>query len=75
MERLFEITEHAERQNIPIKFIDKSELNQLTQAGSHGGVVALCSHQQHYKLNELGEIFKRKPGFPFVLILEGVEDQ
>jgi 23S rRNA (guanosine2251-2'-O)-methyltransferase len=74
-ERLKEITDEAEQQNIPIKFIPKNELDQLTQAGSHGGVVAMCSHQQHYQLEDLDKIFRRRPGFPFVLILEGIEDQ
>jgi 23S rRNA (guanosine2251-2'-O)-methyltransferase len=61
----------AESKRIPMKKVERSQLDSLTKGATHQGVVGFID-QFHYA--DLDEVLQRDEGDPFLLILDGVED-
>jgi len=74
LKRIAGLLEQAESQNIPIKYVEPTELSQITHGRTHGGVVALCSRKPLERFQDLREILRARSGYPLLLLLEGVED-
>ncbi len=70
-QRLQEIVEACRRQNIPVRFVEREELDRLAGDVRHQGVVALTTAQSYRHLEELLTSAK-KPGL--LVALDGVED-
>ncbi|MFQ5652354.1 MAG: TrmH family RNA methyltransferase [bacterium] len=73
-DRFREILSEAEQQKIPVEFVPGEKLNQVAFGKTHGGVVALCTRKRLDALANLDKILSQKPGWPLLLLLEGVED-
>ena len=70
-ERLQEIVEACRRRNIPVRFVEREELDRLAGDVRHQGVVALTGAQSYRRLEDLLTSAK-KPGL--LVALDGVED-
>lgn len=64
----------AEEANVPVEAVAKHELDRLTQAALHQGVVALCRPMQIYSEADLAIFIPKLKSPPFLLILDGVQD-
>jgi 23S rRNA (guanosine2251-2'-O)-methyltransferase len=69
--RVQAIVEACRRQNIPVRFVERGELDRLVGSASHQGVVAVTAAQGYRGLEELVANAK-KPGL--LVALDGVED-
>lgn len=65
----------AERQNIPVKYVSREELDRMAQGKTHGGVMALCTPKSKLSVEQFVEILNRSETAAMLLLLEGVEDQ
>ena len=70
-----EVVSLARLQNIPIKIVPPEELNAAAQGRTHGGLVAICSPKPLTPVDEVLRIIKKGNASPFLLLLEGVEDE
>ena len=61
----------AESKRIPMRKVERSQLDSLTKRAPHQGVVGFID-QFHYA--DLDEVHRRGQGDPFLLILDGIED-
>lgn len=64
----------AKKKGIQIKFASRLELDQLTQAANHQGVVAICVKGQAYSENDLQIYLEQLTIPPFLLILDSIQD-
>lgn len=68
------IKREAKKKDVPVKFVTKDRLDQMSETGKHQGVIAYAAA---YKYAELDDVFakaKEKGEDPFVLILDNIED-
>lgn len=60
----------ADRQRIPISYVNAEAISQVASGNTHGGIVALVGERQFVALDALVADITR----PFVVMLDGVED-
>ena len=61
----------AESQGVPIRTVERSQLDSLTKNAPHQGVAGFIDQ---FNYADLEEVLKRGQGDPFLLILDGIED-
>jgi 23S rRNA (guanosine2251-2'-O)-methyltransferase len=66
-----EIVELAKRRGTPIEFVEKLDLDKLTETKQHQGVIALVETPGYVSLNRVIDKAGREP---CVIILDGVQD-
>lgn len=59
---------------IPLEQMPRQELDRLTQAANHQGVLAFCEKAHVYSENELETLLQSISGPPLVLVLDGIQD-
>ena len=74
MEKLDDLLALAEERAVPIRRVDKSELDALAHGAMHGGVMAVCSPKPRLKGAELQSFVAALREPALLLLLEGVED-
>jgi 23S rRNA (guanosine2251-2'-O)-methyltransferase len=72
-EKLKELLDLAAELNVPVRRVDRAELDAMAHGSSHGGVVAICTAKPRASVDELLETISRKRD-PLLLLLEGVDD-
>jgi 23S rRNA (guanosine2251-2'-O)-methyltransferase len=65
----------ASAQNIPVKTVSPEELDAASKGKTHGGLIAICSHKPVTPFDDMLDNLKETHGSPFLLLLEGVEDE
>jgi len=70
--RLQRLVEDCRRQNVPVRFVDRAELDRMAGNNSHQGVVAVTSAKQYSTLDDVAAN-KRGP-YSLIVVLDGVED-
>ncbi len=73
-EKLAEVRAAARRRGVAVKEVDDSELEALTQARSHGGVVALAGAKPLMTAEELYARLETMKPAPFLPLIEGADD-
>jgi 23S rRNA (guanosine2251-2'-O)-methyltransferase len=73
-EKVREVLELATRRGVPVRYVDRSELDALAHGSTHGGIVALCSPKPRWTDRELLDLVQRLRQPPLLLLLEGVDD-
>lgn len=58
----------ASRQELPVVFLERAEIDRLASGRSHGGTLAEVGERYHVELEELAA------DDPFVVMLDGIED-
>jgi 23S rRNA (guanosine2251-2'-O)-methyltransferase len=74
LEKLEDLLALAEERGVPIRRVDKSELDALAHGATHGGVMAVCSPKPRLKGAELLGFVATLREPALLLLLEGVED-
>lgn len=74
-EKTEDVLKLAQEQNIPIKTVSPEEINEASKGNTHGGLVAICSSKPITPISELFRIIQQSETSPFLLLLEGVEDE
>lgn len=70
--RLQRVIEECRKQKVPVRFLQRAELDQLAGNNSHQGVVAVTSTKQY---NDLDDVIEGKRGdYSLIVVLDGVED-
>ena len=70
--RLQRVIEECRKQKVPVRFLQRAELDQLAGNNSHQGVVAVTSTKQY---NDLDDVIEGKRGeHSLIVVLDGVED-
>lgn len=73
-EKIRDVLAAADRSGVPVKRVSPAELDRMTHARTHGGVVAVASPRPPTPLPALLQRLDASPVPPFLLLLEGVED-
>ena len=70
--RLQRVVEECRRQGVPVRFVERAELDRMAGNNAHQGVVAVTSAKQY---NDLDDVIAAKRGeHSLLVILDGVED-
>ncbi len=70
--RLQRLIEDCRRLKIPVRFLQRTELDHMAGTGAHQGVVAVTSAKQY---NDLPDVIAAKRGqYSLIVVLDGVED-
>ena len=70
--RLQRLIEDCRRLSVPVRFIERSELDRMAGHVAHQGVVAVTSAKQY---NHLDDVVASKRGqYSLIVVLDGVED-
>ena len=64
----------AKDKNIVVQHVDKKKLDQVSQGGSHQGVVALISEYKYSTVDDILNKARKLEEPPFLLILDRIED-
>lgn len=73
-DKITSFKEEAKRQSVPVSFVPKQKLDQMTNNGNHQGVALTVSPYQYYDLQELIHKGFAKKEDPVFLMLDGIED-
>lgn len=74
LDKLADLISLAEQLAVPVKFVDRKELDTLAHGGSHGGVLAIATPKPRLNGEQLIELVQQTSTPPLLLLLEGVED-
>lgn len=70
--RVHRIVTSCRELGVPVRQLPREQLNRLAPSAAHQGVVAVASAKQYAGLDEL--LANQRGEWPFVLVLDGVED-
>lgn len=73
-EKLAGVLEMAEQRGVPVRRVDRAEIDAVAHGSTHGGLVAICTPKPRMSPADLLAMVAalRKP--PLLLLLEGVDD-
>src|SRR5579862_4171074 len=70
--RLQRLIEDCRRLSVPVRFLERTELDRMAGNAAHQGVVAVTSAKQY---NDLADVIASKRAqYSLVIVLDGVED-
>lgn len=69
-----EIIRMAKEANVPIQFVPKKKIDQLSEGGNHQGVIAQVAAYKYFEVEDILERAKKRNEIPFLLILDEIED-
>lgn len=70
--RLQRLIEHCRRLSVPVRFLQRTELDRMAGNAAHQGVVAVTSAKQYSDLDDV--IGAKRGKYSLVVVLDGVED-
>ncbi len=70
--RLQRMIEECRKLGVPVKFLTRTELDQMAGRSAHQGVVAVTSAKQYSDLDDV--VGAKRGRYSFVIVLDGVED-
>ncbi len=73
-ERVADVLALAAQRGVPVRYVDRTELDARAHGASHGGVLAICSAKPRMTPEELYELVDRLRTPALLLLLEGVDD-
>ncbi len=68
------IIREAKKSGVPVKFVKKQRLDQLSETGAHQGVIAYISHVEYADIDDILDKAASKNEPPFIFLLDGIED-
>lgn len=69
-----EIMALAREQKVLIQFVDKKQLDNMSQGENHQGIIAYAAPKDYVELDEILLEARRKEEVPLLLMLDGIED-
>ena len=70
--RLQRLIEDCRRLTVPVRFLERTELDRMAGNASHQGVVAVTSAKQYNELDDV--IAAKRAEYSLIVVLDGVED-
>lgn len=64
----------AKDKNVVVKRVDKRKLDQMSQTGSHQGVIAQVTPYKYFEVEDILQYAKQKGEKEFIVILDQIED-
>jgi 23S rRNA (guanosine2251-2'-O)-methyltransferase len=74
VEKLTDLLDLAGELGVPVKSVDRRELDAMAHGQTHGGVVALVGPKPKMSSGELTELINSIGRPPLLLLIEGIED-
>lgn len=74
VEKIQDVLDLASELNVPVKQVDRAELDAIAHGASHGGMLAIVSAKPRLSGDELLKLVDSISGPPLLLLLEGVDD-
>lgn len=74
VEKLQELLDLAGELGVPVKSVDRKELDAMAHGQTHGGVVALVGAKPRMSADQLIDFLEGRRVAPLLLLIEGVED-
>lgn len=68
------IAREARKAGSIISYVPKERLNQMSQTGSHQGVIAIVASYEYSTVEDILAKAEEKGEKPFILLLDGIED-
>ena len=68
------IMREARKKETLVQYVSKERLNQLSQTGTHQGVIAVVAAYEYSTVEDILQKAKDKGEDPFILLLDGIED-
>lgn len=68
------ILREAKKQNTIVKFVKKERLDQMSQTGTHQGVIAQTAAYAYAEVEDILEAARKKGEDPFIFVLDNIED-
>lgn len=69
-----EILTRSKDEQIPMQFVPRARLDQLSEGGNHQGVLAQVAAYQYASLDDLFRRAEQQKEMPFFILLDGLED-
>lgn len=64
----------SKEKHIVIKEVDRRKLDQMSDTGSHQGVIAIVTPYKYFEVDDIIQYAKSKGENPFIIILDEIED-
>ena len=68
------ILREARKRDTIISFVKKERLDQMTETGTHQGVIALAAAYEYAQVEDMLKLAEEKGEAPFLILLDGIED-
>ena len=68
------ILREARKHDTIVSFVSRERLNQMSETGSHQGVIALAASYEYATVDDILENARRKGEAPFLFLLDEIED-
>ena len=68
------IVSEAQKKNIQVRFVKKERLDEMSETGSHQGVIASVSAYEYGTVEQMLAAAAEKGEDPFLILLDGIED-
>ena len=68
------IVAEAQKKNIQVRFVKKDRLDEMSETGSHQGVIAAVSAYEYGTVEQMLAAAAAKGEDPFLILLDGIED-
>lgn len=73
-DKLKDVLDLAAQRRVPVRFVQRAELDALTHGATHGGILAIASPRPRLSAGEVIDLVQRMRTAPLLLVLEGVDD-
>ncbi len=68
------IIKEAKKGEVPIQFVKKERLDQISGTGKHQGVIAYAAAYEYAEVEDILKAAEEKGEPPFLILLDGIED-
>lgn len=68
------IKKEVRRKDVPVKYVTKERLDQLSATGKHQGVIAVAAAYEYASVEDILQAARQKQEPPFLILLDNIED-
>lgn len=68
------IKREAKKQGVPIRFVTRDRLDQMSETGSHQGAIAYSAAYEYSEMADIFSLAEKRGEPPFVILLDNIED-
>lgn len=68
------IKKEARKGDVPVKYVTKERLDQLSATGKHQGVIAVAAAYEYASVEDILQAARQKQEPPFLILLDNIED-
>src|SRR5437588_11194363 len=73
-EKVREVLEAAAAAGVPVRRVERRELDALAHGATHGGIIAVASPKPRTNFEELSRLLDALTEPPLLLLIEGLDD-